>query len=142
MNDDVLGRLRSQAALLRNLRTDSAGLAADEALRKTDRVQLQAQDDSSKELLRRLEDQTGTLDGALEHVAAVRRQYTDLLQNDAQVSVELERVLADVRAANDNICSAINQDESGKLYEQKVMGLLQKASLQAFGPPSLGVVAI
>ena len=142
MNDDVLGRLRSQAALLRNLRTDSAGLAADEALRKTDRVQLQAQDDSSKELLRRLEDQTGTLDGALEHVAAVRRQYTDLLQNDAQVSVELERVLADVRAANDNICSAINQDESGKLYEQKVMGLLQKASLQAFGPPSLDVVAI
>lgn len=142
MNDDVLGRLRSQAALLRNLRTDSAGLAADEALRKTDRVQLQAQDDSSKELLRRLEDQTGTLDGALEHVAAVRRRYTDLLQNDAQVSVELERVLADVRAANDNICSAINQDESGKLYEQKVMGLLQKASLQAFGPPSLDVVAI
>lgn len=133
MNDDVLGRLRSQTALLRSLRADSAGLAADEALRKTDRVQLQAQDEASKELLRRLEDQTETLDRALQHVAVVRRQYTGLLQNDAQVSVELERVLADVRAANDNICVAINQDEASKVYEQTVMGLLQKATLQSFG---------
>jgi hypothetical protein len=130
MTDDVYRRLRVQTLLLTSLRDEARLSAHNDLLADTEHASLHPHAEAARELLRRLEDQSDALAGAVKHAATVRRDYVDVVHGEIGVGLELDHILSATDACHDHISTAIRRDEASNDREREVMRLLQLATLQ------------
>jgi hypothetical protein len=133
MTDDMARRLSAQTRILSEMRNEARVVSSDEVLAQTERAHLRPQAESAKELLKRLEDQSDALAAALKHAGNVRRDYAEVVHQEAGLGVELDHILSATDACHDHISTAIHRDEASKDQEREVMRLLQLATLQSLG---------